>query len=270
MSKGYEAIEVSNEGPVGLIELNDPARLNPTDSHTTLAEINDALLTFGHDRVTRAVVLFGRGRAFSAGANLGERRPARYPQDDEDSVASRLAYGYAYGQMWETLHGFKKPLIAAVNGWCLGGGWELAHACDLIIAGESARFGAIEAEVGLIPFATSSIYLPRMIGKHRAMDLILNSRKIDAAQALELGLVNEVVPAERTFDRARELAAEIAARPPLSVAFARSLIKKAMAVTEFYELERAYAYYLGTTEDAQAARAAKIKREPEPPAYSGR
>ena len=122
MTSHFEAIEVSDAGPVGIIELNDPQRLNPTDSHTTLAELNDALLAFGRNRTTRAVVIFGRGKAFSAGANLGDRRPARYPQDDEDSPPSRLAYGYAYGQMWETLHGFKKPLMVAetVRQWMRG------------------------------------------------------------------------------------------------------------------------------------------------------
>ena len=263
------AIQVSREGAVGIIELNDPARRNPTDARTTLAEINDWLLEFGRDRETRAVVFFGRGTSFSAGANLGEHRPARYAQDDEDSGASRLAYGYAYGQMWETLHTFKKPLVAAVNGYCLGGGWELAHACDLIVAGESAKFGAVEMDLGLIPFATTTNYLPKMIGKHRAMDMILNARQIDATTALELGLVNEVVPVDQTFDRAKALAAELAARPPIAVSFARELVKRALAVTESYDLERAYGYYLQTTEDAAAARRAKLNKEPNP-VFNGR
>jgi len=268
-AKPYQAIAVSTEGSVGLIELDDPDRLNPTDSHTTLAELNDALRRFGHDRSTRAVVVFGRGRAFSAGANLGHRRAARYAQDDEDSAASRLAYGYAYGQMWDTLHGFKKPLVAAVNGYCLGGGWELAHACDIIVAGQDAQFGAVEINVGLIPFATTTTYLPRMIGKHRAMELILGARKITADEALSLGLVNEVVPVESTFDRAKEVATMLAAKPPLAVAFARSLIKKAMAVTESYDLERAYGYYLQTTDDAGIARQSVIDKAEAMPNYTG-
>ncbi|MCX4095609.1 enoyl-CoA hydratase/isomerase family protein [Nocardia sp. alder85J] len=272
MTAPFETIVVSTEGAVGLIELNDPERMNPTDATTTLAEIDEALLAFGRDRTTRAVVLFGRGRAFSAGANLGVHRPARYPQDGQDSSPSRLAYGYAYGQIWETLHNFKKPLVAAVNGWCLGGGWELAHSCDLVIAGDSARFGAVEMNVGLIPFAGSAVYLPRMIGKHRAMDMILNARRIDAETALGLGLVNEVVPAAQTFERAKEVATELAQRPPIAVSFARELVKKAMAVDEFYDLERAYGYYLQTTEDYAVARAHAAQREPDAPApqYQGK
>jgi len=260
---------VSREDAVGIIELNDAEHLNPTETGTTLAEINDALLEFGRDRETRAVVFFGRGKAFSAGANLGRHTPALYPQDDDDTAASRLAYGYAYGMVWETLHSFKKPLIAAVNGYCLGGGWELAHACDLIIAGESARFGAVELDIGLIPFATTTNYLPKMVGKHRAMDMILNARKIDAATALSLGLVNEVVPVDQTFERAKAVARELASRPPIAISFARELVKRAMAATEFYDLERAYGFYLQTTDDAAAARRAKLEKAPSP-TYQGR
>jgi len=260
----FKAIAVDRHGAVGLIELDDAEHLNPTDATGTLAEVNDALLDFGRDRDVLAVVIFGRGSSFSAGANLGAKREPRYEQDGRDSSAQRLAYGYAYGQMWEVLHEFKKPLIAAVNGYCLGGGWELAHACDLIIAGESAKFGAVEIDIGLIPFATSTNYLPKMIGKHRAMDLVLNARRIDATTALELGLVNEVVPDEHCFERAKDIAAELATRPPIAVAFAKHLIKKAMDVTSFYDLERAYGYYLTTTEDHHAARQARISRQPRP------
>jgi enoyl-CoA hydratase/carnithine racemase len=260
---------VSREQAVGVIELNSPERLNPTDTSTTLAEINDALLTFGRDRETRAVVLFGRGRAFSAGANLGGHARALYPQDETDTPASRLAYGYAYGMVWETIHAFKKPLVAAVNGYCLGGGWELAHACDIIIAGDNARFGAVELDIGLIPFATTTNYLPKMIGKHRAMDMILNARKIDASTALELGLVNEVVPVDQCFDRAKAVASELAARPPIAISFARELVKRAMAATEAYDLERAYGFYLQTTEDAAAARKAKLEGD-QVPTFHGR
>jgi enoyl-CoA hydratase/carnithine racemase len=260
---------ISRQETIGLIELNDPERRNPTDTFTTLAEINDALLEFGRDRETRAVVIFGRGHSFSAGANLGEHRRAKYAQDEDDSRPSRLAYGYAYGQMWETLHAFRKPLVAAVNGYCLGGGWELAHACDLVVAGESAIFGAVELDIGLIPFATTTNYLPKMIGKHRAMDMILNARKIDAAKALELGLVNDVVPDEHTFDRALELARELARRSPIAISFARELVKRSMAVTEFYDLERAYGYFLQTTEDAATARQA-LQAKDRNPVFKGR
>jgi enoyl-CoA hydratase/carnithine racemase len=265
----YEVIATSRRGEVGIIELNDPDRLNPTDARTTLAEIDDALLDFGRDRVTRAVVLFGRGRAFSAGANLGEHRPARFEQDDHDTAAQRLAYGYAYGQMWETLHNYRKPLIAAVNGYCLGGGWELAQACDFIIAGESAVFGSFEMTVGQTPYAGAAVYLARMVGKHRAMDLILNSRRLPAQEAHALGLCNEIVPDEKTLDRAVDLGAELASKPPVAVAFARHIVNKAMAVSEFYDLERAYGYYLQTMEDTRIAKQRRMDKSAAPPSYTG-
>jgi enoyl-CoA hydratase/carnithine racemase len=240
----YEVTVVSTVGTVGLIELNDPDRRNPSDPRTSLAEINDALLDIGRDRAIRAVVLFGRGESFCAGANFGQRRPARYPQDDEQSNAERLAYGYAYGQMWDVLHSFKKPLVAAARGHCYGGGWELAHARDLIVAGESARFGVFEITVGLIPLRRRRTICRRW-SEHRAMDLVLNGRVIDAGQAEEWGVVNTVVPDDKCLEHAMELAAELAARPPIAVAFARQLIKRTMGVTENYDLERAYGFYLG-------------------------
>jgi enoyl-CoA hydratase/carnithine racemase len=270
MTDAFTFIVVSNEGPVGLIELNDPEHLNPTNGPTTFAELNEALLTSRRDRTTRAVVLFGRGRAFSAGANLGAKRPARYPQDDLDTMPQRMAYGFAYGLMWDALHGFKKPIVAAVNGYCLGGGWELAHACDLLVSGESARFGAVELDIGLIPFATTTNYLPKMIGKHPAMDMILNAKMIDAVQALDLGLVNEVVPDDACVDRAKEIVASLALRPPVAISLARELVKKSMNVTEFLDLERAYGFYLRSTEDADTALRSKMARSHEPPTYSGR
>ncbi|SNQ45264.1 conserved hypothetical protein [Frankia canadensis] len=270
MDEAVETVVTSSRGAVGIIELNDPARLNPTDARTTLAEVNEALLSFGRDRVTRAVVISGRGRAFSAGANLGEKRPARYPQDDQDTEAMRLAYGYAYGQVWETLHNFRKPLIGAVNGYCLGGGWELAQSCDLLVAGESAIFGSFEMRVGQAPFAGGAVYLTRTVGKHRAMDMILNSRRIPASEALTLGLVNEIVPDAKSLDRAVEIGQELAAKPPVAVAFARHLVRKALAVSEFYDLERSYGYYLQTMEDSALAREAAAHRTQEPPPYSGR
>jgi enoyl-CoA hydratase len=259
-----ESFEVERHGSVVVLAFNDPEHHNPTDALTNMAELNDLLITLGRDRVTRAVVITGRGSSFSVGANIGKRQPPRYPQDAEDNPAQRLAYNYAYGSMWEVIHNFRKPLVAAVNGYCLGGGWELAQACDIIIAGESARFGSIEIRSGLPPFNMTTTYLPKMVGKHRAMEMILTGRKVNADEALSLGLVNEVVPPERTLDRALELAGDIAARPPIAVAFVRSLIKKAMSVDENYDLERVYSYYAMSTEDHKAALRAVARKEPTP------
>src|SRR5438270_6881509 len=158
----------------------------------------------------RVVILTGRGRGFCVGRDL---RSGGGPSDYDglsSHKAQHLAYGYAFGRtLWDTVHDFPKPLIAAVNGWALGGGWELAHLCDWIIAAETAVFGAVEIDVGLPPFAGTCTYLTRIVGKHLAMDLIVRGRKITAQEALELHLVNEVVPIDALTSSALALATDI-------------------------------------------------------------
>lgn len=254
---------------VALLELNQPERLNPIDPLSTESEIADALQRAEHDPQVRAVVITGRGRAFSAGADLRNKPQPKTEYDANATMPQRLAYDYSYGLMWKTLYAFKKPLIAAVKGYCLGGGWEVAHMCDLIVAGESAVFGAIEVELGVNPFATTTNYLPKMVGKHVAMDLILNGRKIGAQEALGYGLVNRVVPDDQCLKEAQAMAEEIAARPPLTMALTKRLIHRAMDTDQDYELERAYAYLLRSTDDTKAAWAAAAAREPAPE-YKGR
>lgn len=257
-----EVVEVSVDGHVGLIEMTEPERLNPLGVNEM--HMHYALLDLHANTEVRVVIITGRGRAFSAGADI---RPTYHHGGHDElgwSRGQRLAYKYAFGNFWETLHNFPKPLVAAVGGYALGGGWEVAHLCDWVLAGDDAVFGAVEIDIGLIPFASTCNYLVKMIGKHRAIDLVVNSRKLDAREALELGLVNKVVPRAQLMDEARALAAEIAARPPLSVAACKQLVSKAMDVMEDYELERALAYSLMATEDTAAARQALAARQPRP------
>lgn len=266
----YERIVVTTDDKgVTLLELNQPDRLNPIDPLSTESEIAAALTAAEHDPDVRVVIITGRGKSFSAGADLRNKPQPKTEYDKNATMPQRLAYDYSYGLMWKVLLNFKKPIIAAVNGYALGGGWEVAHLCDLIVAGDDAVFGAIEVELGVNPFATSTNYLPKMVGKHRAMDMVLNGRKIGAQEALELGLVNKVVPKETTVKEARAMAEEIAARPPLTMALAKRLVHRAMHVDEDYELERAFAYLLRSTEDTKAAWAAAANREA-PPEYKGR
>jgi enoyl-CoA hydratase/carnithine racemase len=266
----FETIVITtDDSGVALLELNNPEHLNPLDPLSTEGEITQALHELDHDPDVRVLVITGRGRAFSAGAYLREKPKPRTEYDANATMPQRLAYDYSYGLMWKRLLEFKKPMIAAVNGYCLGGGWELAHMCDLIVANESAVFGAVEVELGVNPFATTTNYLPKMIGKHRAMDLVLNGRKISAQQALEWGLVNKVVPDDQLMKTASEMAAELASRPPLTMALARRLVHRAMNVDEDYELERAFAYLLRSTDDTKAAWAAVAERAPTPE-YKGR
>lgn len=255
-----EIVQTSIDGHVGLIELNEPERLNPLGLNEM--HIHYALLEMHADENVRVVIITGRGRAFSAGADFSHADP------DHDLLhrppAQRLAHTYSFGNLWETLHRFRKPLIAAVNGYCLGGGWELAHMCDFVLASDNAIFGAVEINVGLPPFATTCNYLAKMIGKHRAMDMVINARKITASEAFDLGLLNKVVPLGSLMDEARALAAEIASRPPITVAACKQLVVKAMDTMEDYELERALAYFVMPLEDTRACWEAAAAKQPRP------
>jgi enoyl-CoA hydratase len=255
-------VESSVDGCIGLIEMNEPERLNPQGLNEI--HITYCLQEMQIDPDIRAVILTGRGRAFCAGGDFHPPNGAGGMDDQGWPNAQRLAYKFAYGNMWETLNGFGKPLIAAVNGYCLGGGWELAHMCDMIVAADDAVFGAAEIDSGLIPQATGCEYLTKMIGYHRAMELTLTGRKIGAEEAHALGLVNRVVPRDQLMKEARALADEIAARPPITVAAIRQLNKKALDRMAHYELERAWGYYLRTTNDQLTARDALVNKQPRP------
>jgi enoyl-CoA hydratase/carnithine racemase len=262
-----ERVIVTVDGHVATIELNEPEKLNPLN--TNELHIHFALKELHANPDVRVVILTGRGRGFCAGRDLRTPDAGPNPHDGTDwTSAQRLVYGYAFGStMWETLHNFPKPLIAAVNGFALGGGWELAHLCDWIIAADSAVFGAVEIDVGVLPFAGTCTYLPRMVGKHMAMDLIVNGTKISAQEALELRLINQVVPRDELMAQARALADRIAARPPVAVAAIKQLVGKSMDTFENYKLERALAYFIMTMEDTKAAGTAMVRKEPLPEFY---
>jgi enoyl-CoA hydratase/carnithine racemase len=259
-----DVIATSVDGHIGLIEMNEPEVLNPLNINEM--HIHFALLEMHANPEVRVVILTGRGRSFCAGRDLRTHGPGPNAHDCVPwPMSQRLAYGYAFGgTLWETLHSFAKPLIAAVNGYALGGGWELAHLCDWIIASDNAVFGAVEIDVGLPPFASTCNYLPKMVGKHRAIDMIVRGTKISATDALELGLVNKVVQREELMDEARLLAEEIASRPPMTVAAIKKLVNRAVNAMEDYELERALAYNIMRLEDTKAAGQAAAKKEPRP------
>ncbi|MBV9660579.1 MAG: enoyl-CoA hydratase/isomerase family protein [Acidimicrobiales bacterium] len=259
-----EVVATSVDGHIGLIEMNEPEVLNPLNINEM--HIHFSLLEMHANPDVRVVILTGRGRSFCAGRDLRTHGSAPNAHDGVPwPMSYRLAYGYAFGgTLWRTLHDFPKPLIAAVNGYALGGGWELAHLCDWIIASESAVFGAVEIDVGVPPFASSCNYLAKMVGKHRAMDMIVKGTKITAAEALELGLVNTVVPGAQLMDEARTLAEDISSRPPMTVAAIKKLVNRAVDAMEDYELERALAYNIMRLDDTKAAGQAARARGPRP------
>jgi enoyl-CoA hydratase len=264
---GYPELEISFDGQVGILAMNQPERLNPISPATTEIQIRDALREMENDTNVRVVVFTGNGKSFSAGADQGgpnapKPDPRLATQEGMGSQAGRLIFGpmpggpsIAEGSMWLYLHKFKKPMIGAVRGYALGGGWELAEACDLVVAGESAKLGAIEIKLGLFPFGIGSQYLARTVGKHRALELMMTGELIDAQTALDWGLVNKVVPDDECLSVAIAWAKELLNHAPISLAMIKYLTNKALALEEHYDLERSFAYHVMGTEDTRTARA---------------
>jgi enoyl-CoA hydratase len=251
---------------------DDPARhvaLLTLDRHAQLNALNDRLLgrlvealeTLDADPDCRCIVITGAGeRAFAAGADIREMAGAT-----PESLEASRGFG-----SWARIKGIRTPIVAAVRGYALGGGCELAMTCDMIVAGDDAQFGQPEIKLGVIPGAGGTQRLTRAIGKAKAMELILTGRSIDAREADALGLVTCVVPAEATVDAALALAARIAAMPPLAVAAAKRAVAQALELplTAGLEFERRAFFDLFGSDDQREGMAAFIeKREPR---WSGR
>ena len=262
----YPLVEITLDGSVAILAMNQPERLNPIHPDTSEIQIRDALRELENDTNVRVVVFTGNGRSFCAGVDLGGGSaptpdPRLKTQEGAGSYAGRFLYGpipggpaIADGSMWLYLHKFRKPLIGAVRGYALGGGWELAEACDIIIAGDSARFGAIEIKIGLYPYGLGSQYLAHTVGKHRALWLMLTGEMIDAETALDWGLVNQVVSDDDCLSTAVELAHRLTANAPLPMGVIKYMVNKAIDLESNYDLERALAYHLHLTKDTPAAR----------------
>lgn len=250
----YQNILVSSEDHVGVVTLNRPDVLNAL-SRATMDELVDALEAFDRDGDIRCMIITGSGRAFAAGADIKEMADA--------SVVQMLT-GYRF-QQYERLRQITKPLIAAVNGFALGGGCELAMICDMIVAAEAAQFGQPEINLGIMPGAGGTQRLTRAIGKTRAMEMILTGRPISARQAEAWGLVTKVVPSELVLEEATRLAREIAGKPAVAVRLAKAAVLKAFDTNleTGLDYERKCFYLLFATEDrAEGINAFIEKRAP--------
>jgi enoyl-CoA hydratase len=250
-SMQYEHVLVDRDGPVGVVTLNRPKVLNAL-SPALMAELSDAVARFDADPDVRAIVLTGGPRVFAAGADIGdmsERGPVEQLQRDQIGPWSRIA---ACG----------KPLIAAVNGYALGGGCELALLCDLIVAGDTARFGQPEINLGIIAGAGGTQRWPRTVGKYVAMEINLGGAPIRAQRAYQLGLVNKVVPAEVTVDAARELAARLAEKAPVALRLAKESVNQALELplAEGLAVERKNFTFLFATEDQKEGMRAFLEK----------
>ena len=255
----YVLVERDEARHVALARFNRPKQLNALNGEV-MDQLCVALEALDRDDAIRVMVVTGSERAFAAGADIGEMATAS-PID--------MLRGNRIAQ-WDRVRRIGKPVIAAVAGWCLGGGCELAMALDLIVAAESARFGQPEINLGVIPGAGGTQRLTRAIGKSAAMEMILTGEPIDAREAHRLGLVARVVPNELLVEDALALAARIATKSPLALRLAKEAVNTAyeMSLTDALAHERRLFYLLFASEDQKEGMAAFLEKRA--PDFKGR
>jgi len=250
-----ELVLVERDGPIAVVLLNRPQQLNAL-SDALMDELVSELERLDRDDSIRCIVLGGHERAFAAGADIGELA---------GSSAIELYYARRV-ERWDAIRNLWTPVVAAVSGYCLGGGCELAMACDLIIASETARFGQPETSLGIIPGAGGTQRLTRAVGKATAMDVILSGRLLSAEEALAAGLVARVVAREAWLEEAKRVAREIAAKGPVATRLAKEAVNRAYESTLDLGLdyERRALYLAFASEDAKEGLAAFTeKRKPD-------
>lgn len=247
----FTQIKVETHDRVGLVQLDRPKAMNALN-RKMMQEIVIALRGYDEESNIGAIVITGDRRAFAAGADIKEMAGASSVQMLNNDTIS----------LWDQVSEIKKPLIAAVSGWCLGGGNELAMACDMIVAGESAKFGQPEINIGVIPGAGGTQRLTRAVGKALAMEMVLNNRHLSAGEALQYGLVNLVVPDELYLEETLKLAAEIASRAPLAVRFGKEMVNQAFetSLAEGIADERRSFYFLFSTDDQEEGMQAFVEK----------
>jgi enoyl-CoA hydratase len=248
-------ILTETRGPVGLITLNRPKQLNALND-ALMDALGDALKAFDADPAIGCIVLTGSDKAFAAGADIAAMAQNTFPASyTEDFI----------GRNWETVLHIRKPVIAAVRGYALGGGCELAMMCDLIVASDNAQFGQPEIKIGIIPGAGGTQRLTRAVGKAKAMDLVLTGRMMDALEAERSGLVARVVPLEKALDEAVAMAETISAFSRPSVLMAKESVNRAFetSLSEGLRFERRLFQSLFATADQKEGMAAFLeKRKP--------
>jgi enoyl-CoA hydratase len=248
----YECILVETRGRVGLITLNRPKQLNALNDEL-MDELGAAMLAFEADEDIGAMVITGSEKAFAAGADIGAMATWTYMDVYKSDYITRN---------WETIRRIRKPIVAAVGGFCLGGGCELAMMCDFIIAAESAKFGQPEIKLGIIPGAGGTQRTPRAIGKAKAMDLCLTGRMMDSAEAERAGLVSRVVANEKLLDEAIGAATVIASYSLPAVMMAKESINRAYETTlnEGVLFERRVFHSLFATDDQKEGMKAFVEK----------
>ena len=250
----YEQLILERAGGVAVITLNRPAVLNALNM-ATLRDLDRAITELRDDDAIRAVILTGAGeKAFVAGADIKELA--------ELTPVAGKAYAEAGQRILNQIEQLGKPVIAAVNGYALGGGCELAMACTIRLASETAKFGQPEVKLGIIPGFAGTQRLPRLVGKGRAMELILTGATIDAAEAFRIGLVNRVVPAAALMNEARALAQALAASAPVALRHALEAVNRGleMTVADGCALEATLFGLLASTDDMREGTRAFVEK----------
>jgi enoyl-CoA hydratase len=246
-------VRVERDAPIAVVTLDRPKQLNALSTPLMVALV-EALVELDREDEIKAIVVAGSDRAFAAGADISEL---------SDTTPMQFAFGDRVEQ-WDAIRALHTPLVAAVSGFCLGGGCELAMICDLIVASETAAFGQPETGVGIIPGAGGTQRLTRAIGKAKAMDMVLTGRTLDAWEAERAGLVARVVPREAWLAQAKEVARAIARRAPLAQRLAREAIDRAFEtpLSSGLDLERKALYLAFASEDAQEGLSAFVEKRP--------
>jgi enoyl-CoA hydratase len=253
--KQYQFILASVENLVGVIQLNRPDKLNAINIDL-MKELVDALEKMDESEEVRCIIITGNEKAFAAGADIDQMAKA-------STIEMLLLDQFA---RWDRIRKIHKPIIAAVSGYALGGGCELAMTCDMIIASETAKFGQPEVNIGVIPGAGGTQRMTRAVGKAKAMEMILTGRMMGGQEAMDCGLVNKVVPVELYLEEAKTLAQEIAAKPPIAVRLAKESVLKAFDTTMEggLDFERKAFYLLFASQDKQEGMNAFVeKRKPQ-------
>ncbi len=251
----YSTILLTRQDGYALVQFNRPDVLNALNMKL-MEELVDAFEALDKDNDVRCIILTGNEKAFAAGADIKEMA-------DASAVEMLIRDQFA---RWDRIRKIKKPIIAAVSGFALGGGCEVAMSCDIIIASETAKFGQPEINIGVMPGAGGTQRLTRAVGKYKAMEMVLTGKMISGEEAMRWGLVNKVVPVEYYLEEAKTLAEEIASKPPVAVRLAKEAVLKSFDTTieGGLEFERKNFYLLFSSEDQkEGMKAFTEKRKPE-------
>ncbi|PLR82507.1 enoyl-CoA hydratase [Bacillus canaveralius] len=255
MSEGYQFIETGISEQIGMITLNRPHVLNALN-RTMIFEILSVMESYDRDDNVRVIVLNGKGRAFAAGADIDEMANA-------SSIDLEMLNQFAD---WDRLAWIKKPIIGAVHGFALGGAFELALCCDLLLAAEGAEFGFPEVNLGIMPGAGGTQRLTKLVGKTKAMEWLFTGKRISSREALKYGLINQIVAPELLIEETVKLARQIALQPPLSIRLIKESVLKAVdyPLYEGMQFERKNFYLLFSSEDQkEGMKAFQEKRKPD-------